>query len=320
MPPQVTTVGYGDKVPRTPFGRLVGLVWLVFGLAMFSVLNGHMANRFVEIGLEGEVHQMQDLRDWRICGYPTTFQQPWLGGVRTINFERASVAECGELLRTGKVDGVLMDTPIMAYYRNQASWARDATVQISKPLVNPLIGLAYPEDESPVRELINAELLQVLGTADYKALYDSWFPTDDQQYLEATFQLEMIVPAIVLLGCYIVLQVTIWVYRRREQAAAAAMTAAEVAATAGAAAVDVAVDAGATAVDAAAAAQQRLARTATGLGGSAAGAAATVQQKLARTTTFGNISSRSPPAQHVQRGHAMVSITGTGTGASDDPV
>ena len=302
-------MGYGDKVPRTPFGRLVGLVWLVFGLAMFSVLNGHMANRFVEIGLEGEVHQMQDLRGWRICGYPTTFQQPWLNGVRTINFERASVAECGELLRTGKVDGVLMDTPIMAYYRNQASWARDATVQISKPLVNPLIGLAYPEDESPVRELINAELLQVLGTADYKALYDSWFPTEDQQYLEATFQFEMVGPAIVLLGCYIVLQVTIWVYRRRDQAAAAAKAAAGVATTAGSAAVD----AGATAVDVAVVAQRKLTRTATGLGGSAAGAVATVQQTLDRAATPGRISSRSPSAPLAQRGPAMVSIV-TGTG------
>ena len=33
----VTTVGYGDKAPSTPFGRVIGIVWMFSGLFVFSV-------------------------------------------------------------------------------------------------------------------------------------------------------------------------------------------------------------------------------------------------------------------------------------------
>ena len=111
----VTTVGYGDKVPISPSGRIISLIWMVCGLAMFSVLSGHMAGRFLELGNKEEVRVPPDLRDWRVCGYPTTFDQPWLQGVRVNRVLANSIAECGEMLRTGEVDGVLMDVPIMSY-------------------------------------------------------------------------------------------------------------------------------------------------------------------------------------------------------------
>ena len=33
----ITTVGYGDKTPKSGVGRLIGVAWMVFGLAMFPV-------------------------------------------------------------------------------------------------------------------------------------------------------------------------------------------------------------------------------------------------------------------------------------------
>lgn len=43
----ITTVGYGDRYPVTPIGRLIGTLLLFAGIALFSVLTGFIANAFI---------------------------------------------------------------------------------------------------------------------------------------------------------------------------------------------------------------------------------------------------------------------------------
>jgi voltage-gated potassium channel len=43
----ITTVGYGDRYPVTPMGRVVGTLLLFAGIALFSVLTGFIANLFL---------------------------------------------------------------------------------------------------------------------------------------------------------------------------------------------------------------------------------------------------------------------------------
>ena len=43
----VTTVGYGDRLPVTDAGRVIGTILLFAGIALFSVLAGIIANAFL---------------------------------------------------------------------------------------------------------------------------------------------------------------------------------------------------------------------------------------------------------------------------------
>ena len=43
----ITTVGYGDRVPVTEFGRLTGMLTMTLGVALFGVLTGFLANAFI---------------------------------------------------------------------------------------------------------------------------------------------------------------------------------------------------------------------------------------------------------------------------------
>ena len=42
-----TTVGYGDKYPITMGGRIVGVIMLTVGVALFATFSGFLANAFL---------------------------------------------------------------------------------------------------------------------------------------------------------------------------------------------------------------------------------------------------------------------------------
>jgi hypothetical protein len=43
----IATVGYGDRYPITPGGRMVGTLEIITGVAVFSTISGYLANAFV---------------------------------------------------------------------------------------------------------------------------------------------------------------------------------------------------------------------------------------------------------------------------------
>ena len=41
----MTTVGYGDKTPKTPIGRFVAIVWMLGSVALVSLLSASLVSR-----------------------------------------------------------------------------------------------------------------------------------------------------------------------------------------------------------------------------------------------------------------------------------
>lgn len=58
----VTTVGYGDRVPTTDAGRLLGMLLILTGVGLFGVLTSYLATAFLRRGEEEQESELAEIR------------------------------------------------------------------------------------------------------------------------------------------------------------------------------------------------------------------------------------------------------------------
>jgi voltage-gated potassium channel len=56
----IATVGYGDKFPVTPGGRMVGVAEIIVGVALFSTIAAFLANAFISRRKQAEEQQAEE--------------------------------------------------------------------------------------------------------------------------------------------------------------------------------------------------------------------------------------------------------------------
>lgn len=105
----MTTLGYGDRIPRTPFGRLVCLTWILLGVIMVTCFNSTMTTLLTarildkEVNLYGtKIAAIQNSSGYRIAIRKNARVNP--GGKEYTNLQ-----EVYEALTSREVKGMLID-------------------------------------------------------------------------------------------------------------------------------------------------------------------------------------------------------------------
>jgi len=207
----VTTVGYGDKTPKTPLGRVIGLTWMFIGIALCGILNGHMANRFTELREELTITGTEDMRGKRVCGYEMTFDSWYMpDNIAYTKVPAANVAECGQKLREGLADIVVMDGPMLAYYISNNPWAQTVSLLLTESIATVPVGLVFSYNADPqLRREVNAKILELYDTNFFFDLENKWFPKIPA-VVEDQLEWTLIGPTLGFFGAYLALQVVLW--------------------------------------------------------------------------------------------------------------
>lgn len=172
----VTTVGYGDRVPRFWLGRVFAVVWMVMGLFIVANFTANVTAQLTVSKLNTSIHGPEDLPGKRVAAVRGSTGAEWLAMRGLSHIPVTTVDEAYAMLEDGDVEAIVYDYPILLYYQYQ-NGGGDLAIA-GDPFNSEDYGIAYPPD-SPLREDVNRSLLKLIEDGSYDRISNVWFGQED---------------------------------------------------------------------------------------------------------------------------------------------
>ena len=170
----MTTVGYGDVVPRKWFGRLIALFIMFIGIGFFGWAIAQFSSVITVQRLHADIVSPQDLRNRVVATVEFTTSVPTLNKIGAVVVPLAKIDEAYNLLLKEKVDAVVFDSPSILHYERHEGAGK---VKVVGPLFDiQYYGFMFPEG-SKLREPVNRTLLKLKKNGTYDRIHDKWFGT-----------------------------------------------------------------------------------------------------------------------------------------------
>jgi polar amino acid transport system substrate-binding protein len=170
------TVGYGDRVPRSPAGRILSITWMVIGVIFIANFTAVVTAQLTVTELSKNIVNLNEIDAGRLGTVADTTSATYVDeeGLRAVTF--ATVDESVDALENEQIDGLVYDAPILRYVANASGEGR---VRTTGPVFEPeYYGVALPEG-SPLVEPVNAAILSIIDDGTSEDLERRWFGDDE---------------------------------------------------------------------------------------------------------------------------------------------
>jgi len=156
-------------------GRLLGTVLVIASLFLVSIFVAKITSVLTVNAIESSVNGPNDLHGQRVATVRGSTAAAFLDARDIRHRDFADLAELLEEFEGGKVDAVVFDAPILAYYvAHDGAGIGEMTGAV---FLRENYGFALQES-SDLAEPINLELLRLREDGTYNALYRKWFGTN----------------------------------------------------------------------------------------------------------------------------------------------
>jgi polar amino acid transport system substrate-binding protein len=167
----MTTVGYGDKAPKTLGGRLVALVWMFISVVILSSFMAEITSSLTLGELGGPVKGLSDLQRVRVGTVEGSSSADFLReqNIRFVSFE--STIRGLEAMVSKNIDAFVQDAPILVYLVNTRF--KGELQVLPGTFSRQDYGIALTEG-SDLREPLNIGLLEYIHSKGWRLLLDSY--------------------------------------------------------------------------------------------------------------------------------------------------
>ncbi|MDX1626892.1 MAG: transporter substrate-binding domain-containing protein [Wenzhouxiangellaceae bacterium] len=171
----MTTVGYGDKSPKSLGGRIVAFVWMFAAIIVISSFTAAITSSLTVSRLSSDIQGMDDLRGLAVGTVAGSASAAWLDdhGFRRADHESLDAAL--DALAEGRIRAVFYDAPLLRY---RLSGNDLGGVRVLPQRIERLDYAFLLPENSALREPLNRALLETLGTRGYQATIDTWLGED----------------------------------------------------------------------------------------------------------------------------------------------
>jgi polar amino acid transport system substrate-binding protein len=109
----MTTVGYGDKTPKTWGGRVIAQAWMLCSVVIISVFTATIATHLTVDQLSSQVRSASDLRNVKVAVARKSTSDAY-ADARDIDAQRTEGLDAAlDALVAGEVDAVVHDAPML---------------------------------------------------------------------------------------------------------------------------------------------------------------------------------------------------------------
>jgi ABC-type amino acid transport substrate-binding protein len=162
----MTTVGYGDRAPKTTGGRLVAIVWMFAALIIISGYTASIASSLTVNELSLKINSVDDLHKVKIVTVKGSSSETYLQLNKLKYTVVADAKEGMEMIAQKEADALVHDEPIMRYTMNVMNLDDQITLAPAK-FFTQYYGFALPKN-SPHLASINLALVREIKTMDWR--------------------------------------------------------------------------------------------------------------------------------------------------------
>jgi polar amino acid transport system substrate-binding protein len=168
----VTNASFTIFTPLSAAGRALSYVLIVVGLFVVSTFVAQITASLTVETLRTQVDGVNDLRGKHVATTTGSTSSRFLLAQSIDHETFDQLSDMYVALENGKIDAIVHDAPILAYY---AKTDGKGKFQTSGRVFSPeQYGIAVPEN-SMLREQINREVLSLRENGEYRKLVTKWF-------------------------------------------------------------------------------------------------------------------------------------------------
>ena len=156
----MTTVGYGENVPRTKTGRLVVCVWMFVSVILLTSFTASITSSLTTIQLKKTRYDLEDLHHIRVgCLAPPSRSALYLEKQDIAHQPFDTVHAALQALSQQKLDAVVYDFSTLQYLVQEDY--REELMVLPRTFHPKFLALPLPPD-SPLRRPLNKAILEVM--------------------------------------------------------------------------------------------------------------------------------------------------------------
>jgi len=168
----MTTVGYGDKSPKTIGGRIVGLIWMFTAIVIISGFTASIASSLTVGQLSLDISNLDDLKKAKVLSLRGSTSETYLKGKNISSKPVESTDIALKLIANGEADAFVYDEPLIRYKIAEEQFQNEIVVAPARFLTQYY---AYALPNGTALKELNLAILERIETPEWKvklAQYD----------------------------------------------------------------------------------------------------------------------------------------------------